>query len=130
MLTFRAVGSPSSFGPISLTISSSRTCRSRPLTTWSPPKALDTPRSSSSAMSDDLDARGPEDPGRPHIHDHDEERAQHDQAGRAGDLFDELVLPDESGEIQRRNQRERPPPATHERQYERSEDQDEVGPPG
>src|SRR3954447_5661635 len=128
VMRLKTVVLPAPLGPITLTISPSPTCRSRSLTTWRPPKAFDTPRSSSSATSDDLDARRTEDAGRPHVHDHDEKRTQHDQPRRTGNLFDELVLPDERREIKRRDQRDRAPPPADEREQERRDDQREVRP--
>src|SRR6059058_3168364 len=106
VMSLKTVVLPAPFGPIRLTTSPSPTTRSRLFTTWSPPKAFETSRSWSSATSDDLHARGAKDSRRPHVHDHDEQRPEHDQPRRAGHLLDELVLPHERRQIQGRDQRD------------------------
>src|SRR5581483_114142 len=105
---------PAPFGPITLTISPSSTCRSSSSTHLRPPNAIDTPRSSSSAAtSDDLHAALAEQPVRPQDHERDQERAEDDVPRRLG-LRQHHVLPHEGGEVEHgRNQRQ-PRPAANE----------------
>src|SRR5262245_35534853 len=103
---------PAPFGPITLTISPSSTCRSSSETTRSPPKSIVTPRSSSSFSaigSDDLHAALAEQAGRPRDHQRHEQRAEDDEAGRLG-LREQHVLPDERGQVERRDEQRDPPP--------------------
>src|SRR5262249_62339051 len=111
VIRLKTVVFPAPFGPMTLTISFSSTPKLRRWTTFRPPNAFAPSRSSSSATSDDLHARGSEDSRRPHVHDHDEQRAEKDEPCRARDLLHEVVLPDERGQVERRDQRDRAPPA-------------------
>jgi hypothetical protein len=52
------------------------------------------------------------------VHQHDEQRAEEEEPSCAGGLLDEQVLPDEGGEVDRRNERDRTPDAVDQRQPE------------
>ena len=80
--------------------------RSSPDTTFRPPNASETPRSSSSVRpSDDLHAALAEEAVRAHDHERDQHDAEHDVARRVR-LGEQDVLPHERAEVERRHEQD------------------------
>ena len=69
----------------------------------------DARRARAAAPSDDLHARRAEQALRADDHQHDQDHAEQEQ--RVTPALDQQVLPDERGQVERRHQQERPPPA-------------------
>ena len=120
---------PAPFGPIRLTISPSSTCRSRRSATREAAEGLRHVlelEERRSLPSHDLHARRSEQALRADGHQGDEQRAEEDPARDCG-LLDEAGLPDDRGEVERRHEQDRAPPAVDPREGEDGDDERDVG---
>src|SRR6185436_9254145 len=100
-MRLKSVVLPAPFGPITLTISCSRTTRSSSAITRRPPKDLSLPaaRAALSRSSNDLDSCGAEEALRPNVHQRNEQRSKQDESRRPADLDEQQILPDEHHQV-------------------------------
>src|SRR6185295_13802722 len=100
-MRLKSVVLPAPFGPITLTISCSRTTRSSSAMTRRPPKdfRLLEARAALRRSSNDLDGCGAEEALRPNVHQRNEERSKQDESRRSANLDEQQIFPDEHDQV-------------------------------